>query len=122
MQQHPYSVLAAADVQGKLILTPCPGTQNSTVGAALDTLKQAGASALLTLMPADELQRHAIEQLPEHCQQRGIQWFHLPVEDDQAPGEPFQTPGNRTASKSSDCSPKAKPSPSTARAVPVVPD
>lgn len=91
MQQHPYSVLAAADVEGKLILTPCPGTQNSSVGTALDTLKQAGASVLLTLMPTDELQHHAIEQLPEHCQQRGIQWFHLPVEDDQAPGEPFKT-------------------------------
>lgn len=90
MQLHPYSVLSVMDVKGKLILTPCPGTQNSSVAAALDTLKEAGATALLTLMPTEELMDHAVEKLPEYCQSRGIQWFHLPIEDDQAPGELFQ--------------------------------
>lgn len=90
MQLHPYSVLTAMDVKSKLILTPCPGTQNSSVAAALDTLKEAGATALLTLMTTEELMDHAVEQLPESCQLRGIQWFHLPVEDDQAPSEQFQ--------------------------------
>lgn len=90
MHLHPYSVLSVIDVRGKLILTPCPGTQSSSVAAALDTLKEAGTKALLTLMPTEELIDHAVEQLPEHCQLRGIQWFHLPIEDDQAPGEQFQ--------------------------------
>lgn len=90
MQQHPYAVLAAADVQGKLLLTPCPGTQDSSLEASLDTLKEAGASVLLTLMTTEELIDNAVENLPEYCQLRGIQWFHLPIEDDQAPGELFQ--------------------------------
>lgn len=90
MQQHPYSVLNAEQVKGQLIFTPCPGTQDTSVAEALDVLKEAGASALLTLMPTQELSQNDVENLPGQCQQRGIEWFHLPVEDDQAPGEPFK--------------------------------
>ncbi|MGP3791641.1 cyclin-dependent kinase inhibitor 3 family protein [Pseudomonas sp. B392_1p] len=90
MQQHPYSVLASEQVKGQLIFTPCPGTKDTSVAEALDTLKEAGASALLTLMPSDELAQHEVENLPEQCRQRDIEWFHLPVEDDQAPGELFR--------------------------------
>ncbi|VVN79951.1 cyclin-dependent kinase inhibitor 3 family protein [Pseudomonas fluorescens] len=90
MHQHPYSVLTTTAVQGQLIFTPCPGTQDASVAEALDTLKAAGASALLTLMPTEELSQNEVENLPELCQQHGIEWFHLPVEDDQAPAEPFQ--------------------------------
>ncbi len=91
MQPHPYSVLSVGPIKAQLILTPCPGTQEASMDDALDTLKAAGASALLTLMPTTELARNQAEQLPEECQQRDIEWFHLPVEDDQAPAEPFQT-------------------------------
>lgn len=45
MHQHPYSVLTTTAVQGQLIFTPCPGTQDASVAEALDTLKAAGASA-----------------------------------------------------------------------------
>lgn len=90
MQQHPYSILTAADVKGQLIFTPCPGTKDTSVADALDTLKGAGASALVTLMPSEELLQSEIDLLPEGCQLLGIEWFHLPVEDEQAPGEPFQ--------------------------------
>ena len=90
MHQHPYSVLTTTAVQGQLIFTPCPGTKDASVAEALDTLKAAGASALLTLMPTEELSQNEVENLPEQCQQHGIEWFHLPVEDDQAPAEPFQ--------------------------------
>lgn len=91
MNQHPYSVLTTATVQGQLIFTPCPGTKDTSVAEALDALKEAGASALLTLMPTEELSQNEVENLPEQCKQRGIEWFHLPVEDDQAPAEAFQT-------------------------------
>tara|TARA_R100001244_G_scaffold44516_3_gene40418 strand:+ start:18290 stop:18955 length:666 start_codon:yes stop_codon:yes gene_type:complete len=88
--QHPYSVLSAKQIQGQLIFTPCPGTQDTSLAEALATLKEAGASALLTLMPTEELHQNAVDDLPQQCQQHGIEWFHLPVEDDQAPAEPFQ--------------------------------
>ncbi|AYC32868.1 protein phosphatase [Pseudomonas cavernae] len=90
MSIHPYSVLQAEQVKGQLIFTPCPGTKETSVAKALDTLKEAGASALLTLMPTEELSQNEVENLPEQCQQRGIEWFHLPVADEQAPGEAFQ--------------------------------
>lgn len=90
MHQHPYSLLNTEAVPGQLIFTPCPGTKDTSVADALDTLKEAGASALLTLMPTAELSANEIVDLPGQCQQRGIEWFHLPVEDDEVPGESFQ--------------------------------
>jgi protein tyrosine phosphatase (PTP) superfamily phosphohydrolase (DUF442 family) len=77
-------------VQGQLIFTPCPGTKDVSVAEALGTLKAAGASALLTLMPTEELSQNEVGNLSEQCQRQGIEWFHLPVEDDQAPAESFQ--------------------------------
>lgn len=56
----------------------------------VDRLQDAGASALLTLMPTEELLQNEIDLLPEECQMLGIEWFHLPVGDDQAPGEAFK--------------------------------
>lgn len=90
MQQHPYSVLPLAKIKGQLIFTPCPGTKGTRSFEALETLKAAGASALLTLMPTEELLQNEIDLLPEECALLGLEWFHLPVEDDQAPGEAFQ--------------------------------
>jgi len=89
MEQHPYSVLSVIDVKGEIILTPCPGTQNSSVAAAIDTLKEAGVAGLLTLMSTEELKENAVEELPEVCRRRGIVWFHLPVENGQIPDEQF---------------------------------
>lgn len=91
MQSHPYSVLTASDLSGQLIFTPCPGTKDTSVSEALATLRDAGAVALVTLMPEDELLQNEVDLLPEECQLQGIEWFHLPVEDDQAPGEAFYT-------------------------------
>ena len=33
--------------------------------------------------------QNEIDLLPEECQLLGLEWFHLPVEDDEAPSEPF---------------------------------
>jgi protein-tyrosine phosphatase len=87
---HPYDTLTLAD-GGSLILTPCPGTKETTVEDAVATLKAAGAQVLITLMTADELAKHAAESLPDQCAAHGIQWIHLPIEDDHAPDERFAT-------------------------------
>lgn len=87
---HPYDKLALAS-GATLILTPCPGTKDTSVEEAVATLKDAGAQALVTLMPDDELAKFAAESLPGACAASGIQWFHLPVEDDHAPDERFAT-------------------------------
>lgn len=89
MNQHPYSKLVAAEQGVQLIFTPCPGTRDTSVSDALTELKQAGASALITVMPSTELKDNGADQLPEECAAMGIEWFHLPVADEQAPGPDF---------------------------------
>jgi protein-tyrosine phosphatase len=95
VQQHPYSVLPLEHFKGQLLFTPCPGTKGTRPFEALQTLKDAGASALLTLMSTEELLQNEVDLLPEECQMLGIEWYHLPVEDDQAPGEAFKAAWER---------------------------
>lgn len=116
MQSHPYSVLTASDLSGQLIFTPCPGTKDTSVSEALATLRDAGAVALVTLMPEEELLQNEVDLLPEECQLQGIEWFHLPVEDDQAPGEAFSTAWKPIEIASKSWSMAARRSPFTARA------
>jgi protein-tyrosine phosphatase len=87
---HPYDKLTLAS-GATLIFTPCPGTKDTTLDDAVKTLKAAGAQALVTLMPVEELAKFAAESLPGACAAAGLQWFHLPVEDDHAPDERFAT-------------------------------
>lgn len=87
---HPFDVLPVDDTStATLIFTPCPGTKGTSVQAAIETLKEAGASALITLMPAAELATHQAQALGEYCQVSGVAWFHCPIEDDHAPQTDF---------------------------------
>ena len=76
-------------IQGKLIFTPCPGTKDSSLVDSLATLKQAGASAVISLMPASELATNGAEDIGKQCQAQDMAWFHLPVADEQVPLEDF---------------------------------
>ena len=89
MPQHPYYPLACPNQQGSLILTPCPGTLESDLGSALQDLKAAGATAVITLMTGSEMSKNQVERLEEQCLAWGLAWFHLPVEDEGAPTEEF---------------------------------
>lgn len=86
---HPYDVLAVPECSAQLLLTPCPGLKDTPVSEALDTLKQAGASALVTLMPEPELQAQGIEDLEGLCAEHQLEWFHLPIADEQVPQADF---------------------------------
>lgn len=88
---HPFDLLSIPGIKGKLIFTPCPGTKETSVAEALDTLKAAGASAVITLMPKGELIANAADSMPDLCAERGLGWFHLPVADEQVPLEDFAT-------------------------------
>ena len=88
MQTHPYDILPLAD-GGKLIFTPCPGTKGIALEESLSQLRQAGASAVISLTPQTEMARLQVEGLPDACHKRGLDWFHLPVEDDAAPAAEF---------------------------------
>lgn len=86
---HPYDLLSIPGIQGKLIFTPCPGTKDSSLVDSLATLKQAGASAVISLMPASELAANGAEDIGKQCQVQDMAWFHLPVADEQVPLEDF---------------------------------
>lgn len=86
---HPYDLLSLPGIKGKLIFTPCPGTKDSSLADALATLKQAGASAVISLMPASELAANGAQDIGKQCQAQDMAWFHLPVADEQVPLEDF---------------------------------
>nr|WP_254797379.1 dual specificity protein phosphatase family protein [Pseudomonas aromaticivorans] len=74
-----------------MIFTPCPGSKDSSLASALDTLQAAGAEALITLMPGEELHLNQAGELPALCAARHLEWFHLPVADEQVPLDDFAT-------------------------------
>lgn len=86
---HPFDLLSIPGLPGTLIFTPCPGTKDSSIDSALSTLKQAGADAVLTLMPPAELAQNAASDLPALCVAQGLLWLHLPVADEQVPQADF---------------------------------
>jgi len=99
MPSHPLYPITIPGQAGILLLTPCPGTASTNLESAIDDLKTANAKAVLTLMTEQELQQNHVEALPELCQKNGIEWFHLPVEDDDAPAQPFNDAWQEYSSK-----------------------
>lgn len=87
---HPYSMKSLPHAPGMLIFTPCPGTQSSGLAESLGTLKQAGAVALVTLMSDAELQENGVAKLGVAVKELGLEWYQLPIEDDQAPDDSFE--------------------------------
>lgn len=88
MDSHPFDILQL-EQGGSLIFTPCPGTKGTDLATSVAQLKQAGANAVITLMPNKEMALFGVETLPEVCAQHGLTWFHLPIEDDAAPATEF---------------------------------
>jgi protein-tyrosine phosphatase len=89
MTTHPHDALELP-TGASLILTPCPGTQGASLADSVADLRRAGADAVITLTPADELARLDVAALPEAVAAAGLDWFHLPLEDDAAPGADFE--------------------------------
>lgn len=89
MAKHPFARLIIEDNLGQLFLTPCPGTKEADLSSSLKQLAEAGAKAILTLMPAEEIERNEVGAMPVVCKKLGLQWFHLPIEDDHAPEAEF---------------------------------
>ncbi|MCW8327685.1 phosphatase [Photobacterium sp. SDRW27] len=85
---HPFWTLSLAN-GAKLLLTPCPGTKEANLRDSLSQLKEAGATAVLTALEPTDLPDNGLQQLAEECEALGLSWFHLPIEDDCAPGALF---------------------------------
>lgn len=95
--------LAAVHVAGggQILFTMCPGKiqPNAATGpwnrdleADLDSLKDAGATVLLTLMEEHEISACALslDRIKEACEARGIAWRHSPIVDFHPPSEAWE--------------------------------
>ncbi|WP_421182875.1 tyrosine-protein phosphatase [Aeromonas dhakensis] len=73
---HPFWSQEVPRLDGQLLLTPCPGTQQVALPLTLNQLRLA--------------------QLGETVEREGLRWFHLPIEDDQAPDANFELAWQQT--------------------------
>jgi len=89
MSSHPFDKLPLNE-GGALIFTPCPGTKGASLRDSLAQLAAAGARAVITTMPDEEMARNEVTDLPEACRELGLQWFHFPIADDMSPGDDFR--------------------------------
>ncbi|MFF7710739.1 ADP-ribosylglycohydrolase family protein [Pseudomonas sp. NPDC007930] len=84
---------------GELGMTLCPGKHQPGAASGhflrdlqqdLDLIKAWGAAAVVTLMPSTELATLQVARLGEQVEARDMLWFHLPIEDQQLPGDDFE--------------------------------
>lgn len=88
MHTHPYDKLAL-DNGTSFIFTPCPGTKDVNLTTSVTQLKNAGAQAIVTLMYDAEMKKNEAEDLPQVCEAKGVEWFQLPISDEDGPNEDF---------------------------------
>src|SRR5690606_16711602 len=87
---HPFTPLTINDDVGQILFTPCPGTKEVGLQNSLDKLAAIAATAILIMMPKDEMLGNAVTDLPELCSLLGLEWFHLPIEDDHATAQAIE--------------------------------
>lgn len=96
---HPIWQLNLLDNGAALILTPCPGTKGVGLETSLAELVAEGASAIVTALEIDEMEKAGVAELPKKAEQLGLTWFHQPIEDDEAPDEHFDSRWQKASPK-----------------------
>lgn len=85
--------------KGAIGFTICPGKwqANSASGRwqrdmdiDLDAIQRWGAAAVITLMPMDELHAVRAHGIGDACEARGLEWYHLPIDDVDVPDADFE--------------------------------
>ena len=59
------------------------------IGRIVQQLKAAGAKALITLTPDEEMAQLHVKDLPTICKELDLLWFFCPIADDHEPGHDF---------------------------------
>ncbi len=84
---------------GTIGMTICPGRRVSyaiggdwyrDLDADLRAIREWGASALVSLMEAEEMACYGVAELPEKTLKLGMEHYHLPIVDMDVPGEGFE--------------------------------
>jgi ADP-ribosyl-[dinitrogen reductase] hydrolase len=97
---HPLQIaVVSAGPFGRVGLTFCPGKYdphamtggwNRDLNRDLDTIRDWGAAAVVTLLEPEELKLLKVERLGEEVLRRDMLWFHLPIVDVSTPDERFE--------------------------------
>ena len=90
MNKHPFETITL-DNGAKLLFTPCPGTKLVGLEESILQLKENGTSMLITLMFDEEMASNKVISLPELCHEHQVSWLQLPIIDDEAPSESFES-------------------------------
>lgn len=86
---HPFDILELNN-GGKFIFTPCPGTKDTSISDAFESLVEAGADAVITLLSDKELGALSVPTFGNEAAQKSFNWFQLPIEDDSEPEQPYE--------------------------------
>ncbi|WP_413113316.1 tyrosine-protein phosphatase [Thaumasiovibrio sp. DFM-14] len=86
---HPTWELPVTEQGAALILTPCPGTKGIDLVTSIQQLKEQGATVVVTALSNEEMEKAGVAALPKEIEAAGLAWFHLPIEDDEAPRADF---------------------------------
>ena len=98
---HPLRIGAVAPDrdQGRIGVTLCPGKTDPAglTGAwardldlDLDLIRRWGATAVVSLVTEQEIDYLGVRNLPKAVADRHMEWWHLPIEDGQPPGQEFE--------------------------------
>ena len=98
-ESHPLQIATLPIRAGRIGISFCPGKQQlgtmtgrwaRDLATDLDSVRDWGASTVVTLVEAQELTALKVENLGAEVAVRGMRWFHLPIRDITAPGASFQ--------------------------------
>ena len=93
------AVVTAGPEVGRIGITFCPGKYDPhamtggwhrDLNRDLDTIRDWGAAAVVTLLEPAELTLLKVERLGEEVLRRNMSWFHLPIADVSTPDERFE--------------------------------
>ena len=84
---------------GRVGITLCPGKKDAhgmsgrhdrDLAADLDTVRDQGAVAVVSLITDDECELLSVRGLGAEVRARHMTWLHLPIQDGEAPGNTFE--------------------------------
>ncbi len=93
------AAVTPADGHGRIGVTLCPGKTDPhgltgawarDLGADLDVVQLWGATAVVSLITDEEIDRLSVRGLPEAVRDRRMEWWHAPIPDGTAPGDEFE--------------------------------
>lgn len=95
----PIQIATISAASGRIGISFCPGKQGPALagfewrrdlGTDLDAVREWGATAVVSLIEKQEIDKLGISDLGSAVAARGLEWLHLPIPDVTAPGVEFE--------------------------------